>query len=88
MAGHVRARDIADQAPAADSLLIDAERAARIHACLAALDEKPRRAIRTAFLEGRTYAELAERDGVPLGTMKSLIRRGLAKLKTCLEAGE
>jgi len=82
------AQDIADEAPTADSMLIDAERRARVFGCLAALDERPRRAIRTAFLEGRTYAELAKRDGVPLGTMKSLIRRGLAKLKACLEAGE
>ncbi len=82
------AREVADDAPAADALLIDAERSARVHDCLAGLDEKPRSAIRTAFFEGRTYAELAERDGIPLGTMKSLIRRGLAKLKACMEAGE
>ncbi len=83
-----RAADIADDAPTADALLIDAERSARIHNCLAALDDKPRRAIRTAFLDGRTYADIAEQDGVPLGTMKSMIRRGLAKLRACLEAGE
>ena len=35
-----------------------------------------------------TYAELAERMDVPLGTMKSWIRRGLAKLKGCMEMGE
>jgi RNA polymerase sigma-70 factor (ECF subfamily) len=34
---------------------------------------------------GFTYDELAERSGVPLGTMKSWIRRGLAKLRECLE---
>ena len=32
--------------------------------------------------------ELADRMDVPLGTMKSWIRRGLAKLKACMEAGE
>ncbi|HBM04882.1 MAG TPA: RNA polymerase subunit sigma, partial [Erythrobacter sp.] len=32
--------------------------------------------------------ELAERMDVPLGTMKSWIRRGLAKLKGCMEMGE
>jgi DNA-directed RNA polymerase specialized sigma24 family protein len=31
---------------------------------------------------------LAERFAVPLGTMKSTIRRALAKLRACLEAGE
>jgi RNA polymerase sigma-70 factor (ECF subfamily) len=34
---------------------------------------------------GFTYEELAERSGVALGTMKSWIRRGLAKLRECLE---
>ena len=47
-----------------------------------------RGAIRTAFLDGYTYAELAERADVPLGTMKSWIRRGLARLRDCMEHGE
>jgi len=82
------AAPIADDAPLADSMLIDAEREARIHTCLDTLDETPREAIRTAFFEGRTYAELSERMDVPLGTMKSWIRRGLAKLRACMEPGE
>jgi len=59
-----------------------------VHSCLETLDPKQGGPIRTAFLEGQTYAELAERDGVPLGTMKSWIRRGLAKLRDCMERGE
>jgi len=38
-----------------------------------------------AFLDGATYPELAEREKVPLGTMKSWIRRGLQRLRGCLE---
>jgi RNA polymerase sigma-70 factor (ECF subfamily) len=41
--------------------------------------------IRTAFYEGVTYEALAQRSGTPLGTVKSWIRRGLLKLKGCLE---
>ncbi|RBC12543.1 sigma factor-like helix-turn-helix DNA-binding protein, partial [Xanthomonas oryzae] len=41
--------------------------------------------IRTAFFEGITYEELAARTDTPIGTIKSWIRRGLAKLKACLE---
>ena len=82
------AAPIADAAPLADSLMIDAERSARVHTCLETLDAKHRDNIRAAFFRGKTYAELAETQGVPLGTMKSWIRRGLAKLKACLEAGE
>ena len=82
------AAPVADRAPLAEDLLIDAERSARVHTCLETLDEKPRSAIRTAFFEGRTYAQIAEAGNVPLGTMKSWVRRGLQKLKTCLEKGE
>lgn len=82
------AAPIADAAPLADSLMIDAERNARVHACLETLEANQRDNIREAFFGGKTYAELAETQDVPLGTMKSWIRRGLAKLKTCLEAGE
>ncbi len=79
---------LADDRLAADEALIDAEREARIHLCLDQLEDRQRDSIRTAFFEGATYAELAERRAVPLGTVKSWIRRGLARLKTCLEAGE
>lgn len=83
-----KAAAVPDGSPLTDAMLIDAEREARVHSCLEELDETPRDAIRSAFFEGRTYAELAERQDVPLGTMKSWIRRGLAKLKACMEAGE
>ena len=80
------APDIADPAPlASDTLEADGE-SARLHACLAGLEERQRIAIRTAFFDGVTYAELAERQGVPLGTMKSWVRRGLSGLKRCLDA--
>jgi RNA polymerase sigma-70 factor (ECF subfamily) len=83
-----QAAPIADAAPLADSLLIDAERNARVHTCLKTLDDNQRDNIREAFFGGKTYVELAQAQDVPLGTMKSWIRRGLAKLKACLEADE
>jgi RNA polymerase sigma-70 factor (ECF subfamily) len=52
--------------------------------CLASLDEKQRQAVSVAFFDGLTHAELAEKLGQPLGTVKTWVRRGLAKLKTCL----
>ena len=56
-----------------------------LHGCLDGLEDNQREAIRTAFFDGVTYAELAQRQDVPLGTMKSWVRRGLARLKECLE---
>lgn len=82
------ATEISDETPRADALLEDAEQTARIHHCLGTLEEPTQSSIRTAFFEGRTYAELAEASGEPLGTVKSRIRRGLAKLKACLEADD
>lgn len=75
---------IADDQPLAPDK-IDAEaQQARIFDCLDALEERPRRAIRAAFFDGLTYAQLAEAMSVPLGTLKSWVRRGLIQLKGCL----
>jgi RNA polymerase sigma factor (sigma-70 family) len=57
----------------------------RLKDCLQELEERQSAAIRSAFLDGFTYEELAERNRVPLGTMKSWIRRGLLRLRACLE---
>lgn len=57
----------------------------QLDVCLGELEAPRRQLIRTAFFEGSTYEELAQRSGTPLGTVKSWIRRSLAKLKACLE---
>jgi RNA polymerase sigma-70 factor (ECF subfamily) len=58
---------------------------ARLRDCLQELEQRQSAAIRAAFLDGFTYEQLAEKASVPLGTMKSWIRRGLLKLRACLE---
>lgn len=82
------AAPLPDETPLADALLIDAEQAAQIHKCLGTLDARTQGHIRAAFFDGQTYAQLAESADVPLGTMKSWIRRGLQRLRACLEASE
>jgi RNA polymerase sigma-70 factor (ECF subfamily) len=74
-----------DEAPLVSETMVADETAHQLHGCLEGLEVRQRAAIRTAFFDGVTYAELAEREAVPLGTMKSWVRRGLAKLKECLE---
>lgn len=54
--------------------------------CLEELEVRQRDCILLAFVEGYTHQELALRLERPLGTVKSLIRRGLARLKSCIEA--
>jgi RNA polymerase sigma-70 factor (ECF subfamily) len=79
------ALDIADEAPLAPELIDRARDRSRLAHCLDELEAKAAAAIRAAFLDGLSYPELAEREGVPLPTMKSWIRRGLIRLKGCLE---
>ena len=79
------APEIADAAPLASETLEADETAHHLSHCLDRLDDHQRVAIRTAFFEGVTYAELAERQSVPLGTMKSWVRRGLLQLKGCVD---
>jgi RNA polymerase sigma-70 factor (ECF subfamily) len=79
------ALDIADTAPIASERLEAEDASHTLHECLDGLETRQRAAIRTAFFDGLTYAQIAERDAVPLGTMKSWVRRGLARLKECLE---
>ena len=79
------AANVEDDSPSAFDVVGEAEDAARLGRCLEELDERARTMIRAAFLDGATYPELAEREQVPLGTMKSWIRRGLQRLRGCLE---
>jgi len=76
---------ISDAAPSAQLGLEAIEDSTQLQACLAELDPPLQGAIRAAFLDGHTYEVLARKAGVPLGTMKSWIRRSLIKLRACLE---
>jgi RNA polymerase sigma-70 factor (ECF subfamily) len=76
---------VPDSRPSAPDLMLADEATHQLHDCLDELDGNQRESIRTAFFDGLTYAEVAERRSVPLGTMKSWIRRGLARLKDCLD---
>lgn len=78
--------EIADESqPGAEALLATSDDANRLQGCLGELDDRTQGVIRTAFFEGVTYEALAQRMNTPLGTVKSWIRRGLARLKGCLE---
>jgi RNA polymerase sigma factor (sigma-70 family) len=80
------AADVVDPQPLAESLLEGGEAARKLAGCLDQLEPRQAEAVRTAFFEGVTYDALAKRMGVPLGTMKSWIRRSLMSLRGCLES--
>lgn len=48
---------------------------------LASLDADEVKLLRATFFDGFSHAELAESTGLPLGTLKSRIRRALRKLR-------
>ncbi|EKS69432.1 MULTISPECIES: sigma-70 family RNA polymerase sigma factor [Caballeronia] len=83
--GEGDAPDIADEAPTPAAAAESSEERRRLESCLDRLEPQQKSAIREAFFTGATYNELAQRLAVPLGTMKSWIRRSLMQLKTCLE---
>lgn len=53
--------------------------------CLAELSKEQRNCILLAHVEGYTHDEISAALATPLGTVKSWIRRGLSRLKTCLD---
>ncbi|WP_309660941.1 sigma-70 family RNA polymerase sigma factor [Sphingomonas sp.] len=79
------ANDVADDDPSAFDIVERGQERERLANCLGELEPQHAAIIRAAFVDGLTYAELAARDAVPLGTMKSWIRRGLLRLRGCLE---
>lgn len=80
-----QALEIPDDAPSPAALAESSQERQRLEQCLDKLEAPQRSAIREAFFSGATYSELAARLRVPLGTMKSWIRRSLMQLKVCLE---
>ena len=67
------------------ALLEQGRDSAALARCLRGLEARQRQAIALAFFDGLSHAELAQHLREPLGTVKTWVRRGLAKLRSCLE---
>jgi RNA polymerase sigma-70 factor (ECF subfamily) len=68
-----------------EDAVMDAERRHRLTDALAGLPTEQRRLIEAAFFEGYTHSELAERFGLPLGTVKTRIRAGMIAMRQQME---
>ncbi len=79
------AAGVPDSSETALQVIERAEDVLRLSACLEELGGQEQGFIKSAFMDGTTYAQLATRAEVPLGTMKSWIRRGLMRLRGCLD---
>lgn len=79
------ALEIFDPEPGPEAKLVAIGERGRIYGCLDELEKVKGDAVRSAYLDGETYAELATRYAVPLNTMRTWLRRSLIRLKECLE---
>ena len=76
---------LADDAAGPAELAEASQQARALNRCLQRLEQSQRQAIMLAYLQDLSHAELAERLRAPLGTVKSWIRRGLERLRSCME---
>ena len=76
--------DIASEEEDAESMVARLGEATRLRACLEKLEPERRNAIVLAYTRGLSHGELAGKLDLPLGTIKSWIRRGMISLKECL----
>ncbi len=77
---------IADDGPTALEMLISGADARAVKACVEALESGQKQAIALAFYQGLSHSELALHLKEPLGTVKSWVRRGLERLRACLDS--
>jgi RNA polymerase sigma-70 factor (ECF subfamily) len=80
------ALNMEDTTPPVEDLLATRRDEARIERCMKALENEQSQTIALAFFHGLSHSEVAQHLGRPLGTVKTHIRRGLLKLKGCLES--
>lgn len=64
--------------------LLQHDEAGALARCMEALEQRQRQLISLAFFHDLTHSALADKLQLPLGTVKSWIRRGLSQLKGCL----
>lgn len=59
----------------------------RLRRCIGGLTDLQRESVTLAYYSGYTYQQVAELLGAPLGTVKTRMRDGLARLRDCLGVG-
>jgi RNA polymerase sigma factor (sigma-70 family) len=60
------------------------EQAWALHQCMGRLESKQREVVSLAYVRDMSHSELAEQLRLPLGTVKTWIRRGLDQLRLCM----
>lgn len=79
---------IPDAAPSVELMVADRQMAGRVRDAIALLPADQRLALELAYFEGLSHSEIGERTGTPLGTIKTRIRTGLARLRQAMHTGK
>lgn len=79
---------VPDDSPSAQAVMEATGDASRLRICMAKLAEAQRTAIRLAFFDDLSYPEVAEVEGVPVGTIKTRIHHAKKLLMHCLTRGQ
>jgi RNA polymerase sigma-70 factor, ECF subfamily len=77
--------DLADEQHGPESLVSLLEQGGRVRSALERLGPERRQLVGLAFLEGLSHQEIADATGLPLGTVKSHLRRALAEMRADLD---
>jgi len=75
-----------DEGQQPEHLLNESLTRLKIDACMADLVGQERQALALAYYRGMVHTEIAQMLNAPLGTAKAWVRRGLEKLRRCLES--
>lgn len=75
---------LAGDDPGPVDLVQASQQAAALHQCLSRLEHRQRQALSLAYMRDLSQSELASQLRVPLGTVKSWMRRGLEQLRLCM----
>ena len=77
--------EVQDERPSPLQLLTQATEAMAIRGCMEALDASHRQCLALAYYQGMSHSEVAAHMRAPLGSVKAWVRRGLERLKKCME---
>ena len=75
---------IRDQGPSPEAVAAHVEQATRLRQALLNLPEKDATMLRLSFFEDKSHSQIESERGIPLGTVKSHLRRTLRRLRSVL----
>lgn len=82
-----QAFDVKDTQKDPEEAALNASLGRELGLCLGEMESRQADAVRGAYVAGESYAELSQRLDIPINTVRTWLRRGLARLKACMERG-